>query len=147
MLNPTKIYHGRIPELRTNYVLASYRSWCVVSHFEYHLFLWNPIALEKVELPQLIEVGDRIGHCILSAPPSHETTRTIMLFTRELPLIIFCRLGDEQWTKLDYRDELRRCKMDSGMRRMSPSPYFFTPFTAMDKCIYAYRREKMVSGC
>ncbi|KAG6754903.1 hypothetical protein POTOM_040706 [Populus tomentosa] len=35
----------------------------------------------------------------------------MMLSTRELPLIIFCKLGDEQWTKLDYRDELRREKM------------------------------------
>ena len=84
LIKPCKIHHRRIPELRSNYGLASYRGWCVVSNFKYHLFLWNPITMEKVELPQLLEVDDRIEHCTLSSPPSRETTCTIMLFKRGL---------------------------------------------------------------
>ena len=48
-----------------------------------------------------------IGDCILTSPPSEPGCK-VVLFVVRMPYILYCELGDEEWTELCYYDELKR---------------------------------------
>jgi hypothetical protein len=111
--NPTKTYHRRIPKLQNNRYLTICFGWCLFlcppTNNWHRLFLWNPVTLEKIKLPQL-NTKEFISYAVLSSPPTESATSCcrVILFTKELPLIIYCGVGDEEWTKLDYFKQLKR---------------------------------------
>ncbi|GMY30856.1 f-box/kelch-repeat protein [Fagus crenata] len=98
-------------------LLGSCFGWCVCSNSsseDWHsLFLWNPITLEKITLPPL-KKRQSIEYCVLSSPPNESTGCMVMLFTKEFTMIIHCWLGDDEWTELDYFEELKRSLMEAG---------------------------------
>lgn len=110
----TKFFEQRV----TKEYLASCFGWCVYS-YSYgrstrsdeanwrSLFLLNPISLEKITLPPL-KTQKSIGYCLLSSSPTEPAGCLVILFAKRLPLIMYCHLGDEEWTSLDYYWELKR---------------------------------------
>lgn len=104
--NPKKTYHRRIPNSQNKEYLGSCFGWCVCSYSSTCIFLWNPITLEKITLPSL-KTQQSIAYSVLSSPPTESATSCCMviLFAKEFPMIIYCVLGDEEWTELDYYDE------------------------------------------
>uniref|UniRef100_A0A7N2M8R2 F-box domain-containing protein n=1 Tax=Quercus lobata TaxID=97700 RepID=A0A7N2M8R2_QUELO len=109
----TKFFEQRV----TKEYLASCFGWFVYS-YSYgrstrsdeanwrSLFLLNPISLEKITLPPL-KRQESIGYCLLSSSPTEPASCLVILFAKGLPLIMYCHLGDEEWTSLDYYWELK----------------------------------------
>ena len=102
----------------TKEYLASCFGWCVYS-YSYgrstrsdeanwrSLFFLNPTSLEKITLPPL-KTQESIGYCLLSSSPTEPAGCLVILFAKRLPLIMYCHLGDKEWTSLDYCWELKR---------------------------------------
>jgi len=72
----------------------------------YKLFLWNPYVLQKIELPHHAQ-HSVIGDCILSSSPTAiDQICSIFLFSYHTSSIFYFQLGYEQWTEVDYCEEL-----------------------------------------
>ncbi|KAF8395792.1 hypothetical protein HHK36_019743 [Tetracentron sinense] len=116
ILEQDKNYSRSIPEMRQKFIHASQHDWLVMSdrNFEEHCFLWNPVSLETVQLPPLkVEYNlwtlkskyDQGGTtCILTAPPN-DPNCMILFWNMCTTFFLFCRLGEEQWTKQYYKLE------------------------------------------
>ncbi|WRX28705.1 hypothetical protein QQP08_021192 [Theobroma cacao] len=74
-------------------------------------FLWNPTTLQKIRLP-LLKFEGSIHHCTFSSSPS-DPNCMILLSAKDVPLIIFLQLGDEQWTEINYEEEMEKCLKES----------------------------------
>ncbi|KAF8395790.1 hypothetical protein HHK36_019741 [Tetracentron sinense] len=115
-LEQEKNYSRSTPEMRQKFIHASQHDWLVMSDrdFEEHCFLWNPVSLETVQLPPLkVEYNlwtlkskyDQGGTtCILTAPPN-DPNCMILFWNMRTTFFLFCRLGEEQWTKQYYKLE------------------------------------------
>ncbi|KAI3924752.1 hypothetical protein MKW92_028408, partial [Papaver armeniacum] len=121
-----------IPELsgsNTFYQKPSHQGWLVIVCYDEHdirddgaFSLWNPMSLETIQLPNLVEFLDDIfdedGHysivdCVLSSPPPplknastglvNDNTDSIVYFLvlGSVDLIVYCGVGDEKWRKLE----------------------------------------------
>eukprot|EP00257_Ricinus_communis_P011456 XP_002532555.2 uncharacterized protein LOC8279837 [Ricinus communis] len=99
--DPKRTALRRIPELDSKICWASSHGWCFFSdRARRHFFLWNPLTLEKIDLPDL-QVYNIISSGYISSSP-RETGCKILLFVGDHPSIMFLELGDKEWTEIDY---------------------------------------------
>ncbi|XP_026412886.1 uncharacterized protein LOC113308635 [Papaver somniferum] len=123
-----------VPELSGRnrmYQKPSHQGWVVVYYDDDddddsgnfgNCFLWNPLSLEKIPLPNFDELifdtyGEqdyRIHDCVLSSPPPKnnlvQDNASMVYFlvsgcvneiyTDSMPMIAFCCVGDSEWRKL-----------------------------------------------
>ncbi|KAK4576151.1 hypothetical protein RGQ29_026913 [Quercus rubra] len=109
--NPNETCIRRIPALRNRYFWANCHGWCLYLGRDFCLILWNPVTMEEITLPCMPEVA--ITDCILTSPPSEPGCKVILFFDR-MNNILYCELGDEEWTELCYYDELKRTIKEVG---------------------------------
>ena len=103
--NPNETYIRKIPELHNRKFWANCHGWCLYCHRDSCPILWNPVTMEEIKLPSMPKAD--IGDCILTSPPSEPGCK-VVLFVVRMPYILYCELGDEEWTELCYYDELKR---------------------------------------
>ncbi|XP_030930088.1 uncharacterized protein LOC115955855 isoform X3 [Quercus lobata] len=84
------------------------------------MILWNPVTMDEITLPCLPE-GLDIKDCILTSPPSEPSCKVILFF-HYMSNILYCELGDEEWTELYYYDELKRTIKEVGLAEESMLP-------------------------
>jgi hypothetical protein len=104
----------------------------------YELFLWNPRTHQKIELPHLIH-GNVISDYILSSSPTAiDQVCSIFLFSWHTASIFYCQLGDDQWTEVDYREELEFALAMKGKKvpLIRYKSYLTNPVYC-DGCVYA----------
>lgn len=116
--DPTITYPRSIPELMgaAVKVWTIQHGWCLLEnmiksnskHHIHNLFLWSPSNFKKIELPQLkLSNNITIGYSIFSSSPTTtDQVCSIFLFSVSSTLIFYCQLGDDQWTEVDYREDL-----------------------------------------
>ena len=117
--NPNETCIRRIPALRNRYFWANCHGWCLYLGRDFCLILWNPVTMEKITLPCMPEVA--ITDCILTSPPSEPGCKVILFFDR-MNNILYCELGDEEWTELCYYDELKRTIKEVGQAEETMVP-------------------------
>ncbi|KAF8376665.1 hypothetical protein HHK36_031667 [Tetracentron sinense] len=94
-----KMYIRSIPEMRRKFCWASCYGWLVMCDLNMtDLFLWNPVSLEKIQLPPLLSLKSIQYNCTLSSPPSDPNCR-VFFFGEFDPLVFYCRPGDDKWTE------------------------------------------------
>lgn len=100
------------------------------------LFLWNPCSLQKIKLPLLTSPVD-IGDCVLSSSPTaSDQVCDIFLFSMNTNSIFYCQLGDDQWTEVNYLEDLviaMKAKRIALVRDKS----FLTKPVYCNGCLYA----------
>ncbi|KAL5718604.1 hypothetical protein ACHQM5_011488 [Ranunculus cassubicifolius] len=97
-------YHVRsVPEMRGMRCDGSRYGWLILqSYFSDECHLFNPVTLEKIQLPPLPH--DTFDRGFLTYPPS-DPKCVIMFFSEEENLCIFCRVGDEKWIEKTVRSQ------------------------------------------
>lgn len=89
-----------------------------MSHDVSKPFLWNPHNSKKIKLPPLKHNGTKFGNCILTSPPAtNDETCSIYLFSSHSLWMFYYQLGDKQWTKVCFYNEIVRLR-----------PFHFHPF-------------------
>lgn len=99
-------YIGNLPdEIGVgNYCVASCGGWYVVLKFESksNSFLWNPTANLSIQLPRVSKKDFKsFSKCILTAPPTKKQS-AVLFFSKEIPSISYCKVGDTRWTYWRY---------------------------------------------
>ncbi|CAK8530967.1 unnamed protein product [Lathyrus sativus] len=119
--DPSKSYSTWNPEFRRSKLLTVQHGWFlwenIISKSISTLFLWNPYNLNKIVLQPLEHNGADFGNCILSSPPSNNQTCSLYLFAKHSPSIFYYQLGDKQWTKVCFYNEIVRVL---AMQRKAP---------------------------
>jgi hypothetical protein len=93
-----RYYTESIPEMCNKFIYACSHGWLVLVDLNFEdCFLWNPISLEKIQLPLLPE-SFNYHFCVLSSPPCDPTCR-IMFFRVCSSSFLFCQLGDLEFTE------------------------------------------------
>jgi hypothetical protein len=86
-----------IPEMCNKLIYACSHGWLVlVDSNSKDCCLWNPISLEKVQLPRLESIDYRI--CTLSSSPSDPKCHILFFHPRKDSLLV-CQLGDLEFNK------------------------------------------------
>uniref|UniRef100_A0A8R7Q1Q7 KIB1-4 beta-propeller domain-containing protein n=1 Tax=Triticum urartu TaxID=4572 RepID=A0A8R7Q1Q7_TRIUA len=64
--------------------------------------LWNPSTKEKVELPSMEKDLPRNCKCLLSREPGSRAGCVVVVVVDDEPVIWFCRVGGERWSRHEY---------------------------------------------
>ncbi|KAL5718590.1 hypothetical protein ACHQM5_011475 [Ranunculus cassubicifolius] len=95
-------YHVKsVPEMRGMGCRGSSYGWLIMQRYfsrECHLF--NPVTLNKIQLPPLPHDTFYIG--ALTYPPS-DPKCVVMFFSEVENLCIFCRIGDGKWIEQEVK--------------------------------------------
>ncbi|KAI3467522.1 hypothetical protein Pfo_024185 [Paulownia fortunei] len=94
---PENRFHATsIPELCDKYVLGCAYGWLVLVDTDTDdCCLWNPVSMEKIELPQL-EYSSMYNRCVLSKPPT-EPDCHILFNSSSASHRAFCQVGDDEF--------------------------------------------------
>lgn len=89
-----RYYTASIPEMFDKSIYPCSRGWLVlVDHLNSKdCYLWNPISLEKIQLP-LVPESFHCDLCVLSSPPSDPTCH-ILFFELRKGYFLHCQPGD-----------------------------------------------------
>lgn len=91
----------RLPEIsREYYCVGCFYGWLLIAHIRFRdlLFLLNPFTGASIDLP-IWDVTKSIYRATLSLPSTESNCFVAILSC--LSTISFCKLGDQEWTKLD----------------------------------------------
>ncbi|XP_058724904.1 uncharacterized protein LOC131596308 isoform X2 [Vicia villosa] len=142
--NPSKCYSiwNTDPELKESKLLTIQHGWYLwqnnISNYVSNLFLWNPSNLNKIILPPLQHNDTISSYCILSSPPSvNHQTCSIYLFSSHSPSIFYCQLGDQQWTKVCFYNQIVRVLATRGISPLEGRKTFFMNPVYCNGCVYA----------
>ncbi|CAJ2639928.1 unnamed protein product [Trifolium pratense] len=141
ILDPTITYTRNIPELEAATLLTIQHGWFLLENCTSNankLYLWNPCSLRKIELPHLTCDVD-IGDCILSSSPiATDQVCDIFLFSSHTTSIFYNQLGDDQWTEVDYREDLEMASsmMGEKVSLVRYNSYLTNPIYC-NGCVYA----------
>ncbi|KAL6894145.1 hypothetical protein ACP4OV_008243 [Aristida adscensionis] len=98
----------------SEYDMAKTRCWATpqlwllaVDGFSLCASLWNPLNLQKVELPSLLEDLPKNCKCLLSCEPVSARC-VVLIVDADEPVIWFCRVGGKEWTKHEYNIAIER---------------------------------------
>ncbi|KAA8528060.1 hypothetical protein F0562_035071 [Nyssa sinensis] len=82
------------------------KNWAlgVQRHSLSHCFLQDLVSKQKIKLPSSTIPLNQIHKFILSAPPTQPDCIVLFLL-KNCPRFMFCRVGDNKWTKLDYDED------------------------------------------
>ncbi|KAM3294278.1 hypothetical protein ACQJBY_037286 [Aegilops geniculata] len=64
--------------------------------------LWNPSTKKKVELPSMEKDLPENCKCLLSREPGSRAGCVVLVVDDDEPVIWFCHVGGEQWTRHEY---------------------------------------------
>jgi hypothetical protein len=141
--DPTKFYSANIPQrtLRLNLRTVEH-DWYLwedtISNYVSSLFLWNPLNLKKIMLPNLNHNGTEFRSCILSCPPTtNDETCSIFLFSSHCPSIFYYQLGDKQWTKRCFYTDIVSDLAMKGRAPMEENKTIFDEPVYYNGCFYA----------
>ncbi|XP_057428483.1 uncharacterized protein LOC130721913 [Lotus japonicus] len=102
-----KTYTRVIPELVEGELCFVQDGWFLLANYhtenDAKLFLWNPSNLKRINLPLLKHNGIRDGILTIS----HDQVLSVFLFSTTSAAIFCWYLGDEHWTRVDYREQLK----------------------------------------
>ncbi|GKV33501.1 hypothetical protein SLEP1_g42006 [Rubroshorea leprosula] len=134
--DPKYVIKTKPPELRGKQIRASCYGWLILRDKQNnHYSLWNPLTLEFICLPALVLKPEQvISSRILSFPPGNHDSMLI-LFEKNVPLFIFCRIGDEKWTHQPITENFKHVEGD-----------FLTNFVVCNGTLYCntFRFSKLV---
>ncbi|XP_078152936.1 uncharacterized protein LOC144548116 [Carex rostrata] len=141
----SKTYQFQLPYMSGKYYCGSSHGWIVLEH-EHRVSLLNPITSRRIDLPSLDALptllissdqheGDEI--CIekasLSCNPFKPGCVVVALLSISSYIttwkLVFCRIGDSQWTELKNENALRRVEN----------------FTLYNYLVYTVNNEKEIS--
>lgn len=132
-INPIQLWASRLCTVQHGwYLLENYIAYNL-SEF----FLWHPYYLKKVTLPPLNLNGNTIDYYILSPPLNHLPPRSIFLFSLHSVSILYCHLGNKQWTQVNFDNDINSAlgrSRDESPGRFNGS--FLKPVYCND-CLYA----------
>ncbi|KAI3467524.1 hypothetical protein Pfo_024187 [Paulownia fortunei] len=95
-ISENRFHATSIPELCDKYVLGCAYGWLVLVDTDTDdCCLWNPVSMEKIELPQL-EYSSMYNRCVLSKPPT-EPDCHILFNSSSASHRAFCQVGDDEF--------------------------------------------------
>ncbi|KAJ4807441.1 hypothetical protein LUZ62_020007 [Rhynchospora pubera] len=143
-LSQSKTYRFELPFLRGKRIYGSSYGWLVLKH-DYSVWLLNPITRRIIDLPPINKVPNGSSSLPRSEHPHQHCTQKVMLTCspseRDCIVVacsaattpnwelVFCRIGDTQWTGLKQR-VLRKRLLD---------------FTVHNNSVYTVNNNKEVS--
>ncbi|XP_077230684.1 F-box/kelch-repeat protein At1g57790-like [Tasmannia lanceolata] len=94
-----------IPDMYRKRCFGSSHGWLLVlDETSGDFFLLNPISMQKIQLPPSQFESYDFSSWILSSPPTDPDSVLILTAPDEY-LVLFCRIGDQQWTHQEYKLE------------------------------------------
>ncbi|KAG8370539.1 hypothetical protein BUALT_Bualt14G0128100 [Buddleja alternifolia] len=94
-----------IPELRNKYILTSAFGWLILVDINTEdCYLWNPVSLDKIELPELT-CPLTYNKCHLSKPPTEPDCHILFIAGNGLSRH-FCQIGDDQFVTQTTTDNV-----------------------------------------
>lgn len=102
-ISENRYYPKVIPEIRNKYIWTlSYGWFLLMDHDSKDAFLWNPISMEKLQLPPVEwPSNETYGICIVTSPPFDPNCRVIFI-NGFLKKLMFCRPGDLEFVKQEF---------------------------------------------
>ncbi|KAG8378139.1 hypothetical protein BUALT_Bualt08G0107000 [Buddleja alternifolia] len=98
-ISEDRFHATSIPELCNKCVLASAYGWLVlVDHDTDDCCLWNPVSMDKIELPEL-DCSSIYNRCVLSKPPTDPECHILFNSTTTLHRA-FLQIGDDEFVIL-----------------------------------------------
>ncbi|KAJ4842650.1 hypothetical protein Tsubulata_028023 [Turnera subulata] len=94
-------YHSKsIPEMRNKLIWNCSYGWLILLDGKTlkSFSLLNPISLQNIKLPRLRETAPA---CVLLSRPLNDPNCYVMCFPRKKKCVIFCKVGDVEWTEQD----------------------------------------------
>ncbi|WJX09208.1 hypothetical protein P8452_00064 [Trifolium repens] len=144
ILDPTKSYSKRIPDHLSNsllWLVTVQNGWYlmenIITKCVSDLFLWNPLNLKKIKLPRLRHNDKSFRHdnCILSI--TNDEQWSIFILSLNSPSMFYYQLGDKQWTKVCFYDDIVRILTMKGIIPLEEKEYCFDNSVYCNGVLYA----------